>query len=83
MRADRSDLHALLAELEASGLVSRRPDERARRHNVVSLTAAGATMLARLERRVQAAQQALLAPLDEAGREALANVLARLRDTTT
>ena len=38
---DRSDLHALLGELERDGIVTRVRDERDRRRNVVMLTRAG------------------------------------------
>src|SRR5215469_12064522 len=45
---DRSDLHALLAELEQDGSVARARDELDRRRNVVTLTRAGARALGRL-----------------------------------
>ena len=75
---DRSDLHAVLNELEDRGCVARIRDERDRRRNLVELTPAGAETLQDLDARVDAAQEALLAPLtaDERGR--LTALLTRL-----
>jgi DNA-binding MarR family transcriptional regulator len=53
---DRSDLHAILADLERDGLVARVRDEQDRRRNVVTLTPAGTAALKRLDKRVEAAQ---------------------------
>jgi DNA-binding MarR family transcriptional regulator len=75
---DRSDLHALLAELDADGLVARVRDERDRRRNVVTLTRAGGVALKRLDKRVQGAQAKLLAPLSPADRTELQRLLAQL-----
>jgi DNA-binding MarR family transcriptional regulator len=75
---DRSDLHAVLGELERDGLVARVRDERDRRRNVVELTTAGAAALARLDARIEAAQDALLAPLPAADREKLSQLLTQL-----
>jgi MarR family transcriptional regulator, lower aerobic nicotinate degradation pathway regulator len=75
---DRSDLHAVLNELEARGLVARVRDERDRRRNVVELTPAGAETLRDLDARVDAAQEALLAPLPEPDRRQLIALLTRL-----
>lgn len=75
---DRSDLHVLLAELERDGLVTREPDPEDRRRNVVTLTAAGARKLRRLDARVQSAQEALLEPLTPAQRETFVRLLRRL-----
>jgi DNA-binding MarR family transcriptional regulator len=77
---DRSDLHAILAELETDGLVERVRDERDRRRNVVALTARGRAALRRLDQRVDGAQTALLAPLSAAERRELLRLLARLVD---
>jgi DNA-binding MarR family transcriptional regulator len=75
---DRSDLHAILAELERDGLVERVRDERDRRRNVVTLTRAGETARKRLDERVQAAQEELLEPLSAAERKELSRLLQRL-----
>jgi DNA-binding MarR family transcriptional regulator len=75
---DRSDLHAVLARLEADGLVERAQDPDDRRRNVVALTATGRTTLRRLQRRVVAAQDELTAPLNAAERAQLVGLLARL-----
>jgi DNA-binding MarR family transcriptional regulator len=75
---DRSDLHAILGELESSGLVSRIRDDQDRRRNVVALTPAGRAALRRLDRRVDAAQSALLAPLSAAEQRELRRLLEQL-----
>lgn len=75
---DRSDLHAILNDLERDGLVARVRDENDRRRNVVALTRAGKTTLARLDRLMDAAQAALLAPLSAAERRQLCRLLERV-----
>lgn len=75
---DRSDLHALLAELEENGLVARVRDQRDRRRNVVTLTRAGRTTMKRLEKRIDAAQAALLEPLSSEERRELVRLLERV-----
>jgi MarR family transcriptional regulator, lower aerobic nicotinate degradation pathway regulator len=75
---DRSDLHAILADLERDGLVARARDAKDRRRNVVALTAAGQNALKRLDARIQAAQDALLEPLSEADRRQLRRLLEKL-----
>lgn len=75
---DRSDLHAVVSELEAGGLISRERDATDRRRNVVALTAAGRRRLAELDAAVVAAQDALLASLDRADREQLVALLTRV-----
>ena len=75
---DRSDLHALLAELERDGLVARARDERDRRRNVVTLTRTGKTALARLDKQIDAAQDALLQPLSVSERRELHRLLQKL-----
>jgi MarR family transcriptional regulator, lower aerobic nicotinate degradation pathway regulator len=77
---DRKDLHAVVADLEAAGLVSRVRDDADRRRNVVAATPAAADTLERLDRRVAAAQEAFLAPLNPAERDELLALLARLAD---
>ena len=75
---DRSDLHAILNELESSGQVARVRDDTDRRRNVVALTRAGRAALARLDKRVDAAQEELLAPLPAADRRELRRLLERV-----
>jgi MarR family transcriptional regulator, lower aerobic nicotinate degradation pathway regulator len=75
---DRSDISALMDELEAQGLVTRERDAEDRRRNVVRLTARGAELQQELDAIVAAAQERMLEPLDEADREALTALLARL-----
>src|SRR3954466_9440697 len=73
---DRSDLHAVLNELERDGLVARKQDARDRRRNLVELTPAGGETLKRLDARVDAAQQEFVAPLSEAETRELMRLLA-------
>jgi DNA-binding MarR family transcriptional regulator len=75
---DRSDLHALINELERDGLVTRVRDEHDRRRNVIALTSAGRAALKRLDRRIDDAQDTLLAPLSVRERRELVRLLARL-----
>ena len=78
---DRSDLHALLGELERDGIVTRVRDERDRRRNVVMLTRAGQSVLARLDMRIDTAQDALLEPLSAGERRELSRLLQKLLGT--
>jgi DNA-binding MarR family transcriptional regulator len=75
---DRSDLHGVLADLDAAGLTTRVRDERDRRRNLVALTPAGERVLADAEAGVQAAQAVLLAPLSAAEQRAFLATLTRL-----
>jgi DNA-binding MarR family transcriptional regulator len=77
---DRSDLHAVLNDLERDGLVGRVRDEQDRRRNAVELTRAGARALKRLDARVEAAQETLLEPLSAAERRQLCRSLTRLAE---
>ena len=77
---DRSDLHALVGELESGGLIARVRDEQDRRRNVVRLTPRGRAALKRLEKRIDAAQKALLQPLSAPERRELVRLLERLLD---
>jgi DNA-binding MarR family transcriptional regulator len=73
---DRSDLHAVLNELERDGLVARKQDASDRRRNLVELTPAGVRTLKRLDARVDAAQEAFVAPLNADERRELMRLLA-------
>jgi DNA-binding MarR family transcriptional regulator len=75
---DRSEMHALLSELERQGHVARVRDQHDRRRMLVDLTPAGARALKRLDNRIQAAQEALLAPLSATDRRQLNRLLAQL-----
>jgi MarR family transcriptional regulator, lower aerobic nicotinate degradation pathway regulator len=78
LRIDRSEMHALLSDLEQRGHVARVRDQNDRRRMLVELTPVGARALNRLNRRVEAAQDALLAPLSAAEREQIHRLLAQL-----
>lgn len=75
---DRSDMAAVAADLERDGLIARERDPADRRRNVVTATTAGRTTLARLDARVDAAQEQLLEPLTAPEREQLVELLTRL-----
>ncbi|ANJ29078.1 MarR family winged helix-turn-helix transcriptional regulator [Agromyces aureus] len=72
---DRSDLHGVLGELEASALVRRTPDERDRRRNTVTITKAGAAARAGLDLAVDGAQRTLLARLSAQEQSELVRLL--------
>ena len=65
MGVDRTTMVALVDELEARGLVQRRPDARDRRKNVVALTEAGRTTLEGATRAVDEAERRFLGPLSD------------------
>ncbi len=77
---DRSDMAAVVGELERDGLIGRERDPQDKRRNVVTLTDAGAAALRRLQTRVDAAQEAVLEPLSPAERAQLTRLLSRLVD---
>lgn len=62
---DRSTLGTVLDKLERKGLIQRNVSPRDRRSKVLTITAAGATLLAAAEPNVRATQQKILAPLSE------------------
>jgi len=72
---DRSDLHAILNELERDGLLERVRDQDDRRRNVVTLTPKGRSAFERLEKVVEAAQAELLAPLSARDRHEFRRLL--------
>lgn len=74
----RSDLVAVINELEAQGAVERAPDPDDRRRNVITLTSAGRAHLRRLDAILDAAQEDLLAPLTAKERAELVGMLNRL-----
>jgi DNA-binding MarR family transcriptional regulator len=75
---DRSDMHTLLSELDSDGLVARVRDEHDQRRILIDLTPAGARTLKRLDKRVEAAQETLVAPLSAGERRELQRLLTRL-----
>ena len=74
----RSDMVALLNDLEARGLLRRTPDPTDRRRNVISITRPGDQQLVRLDTLVTSLQDDVLAPLSTADREQLVELLSRL-----
>jgi DNA-binding MarR family transcriptional regulator len=75
---DRSDMVALVDELEAAGHVERSPDPDDRRRKIVSITGSGTEVLDELGELVEAADDELLAPLSEAERRTLVELLTRI-----
>jgi len=75
---DRSDMAAVVAELEQRDYLARTRDDKDRRRNVVTITPDGTSALARIGDAIDAAQTKLLEPLSEQEREQLSTLLARL-----
>jgi DNA-binding MarR family transcriptional regulator len=75
---DRSDVVAALKELETAGLVTRAPDPRNRRRNIVTLTPDGRHRLSAMHAALSAAQQAILDPLTATEQDELVGLLTRL-----
>jgi DNA-binding MarR family transcriptional regulator len=75
---DRSDMAAVVAELEGRALLARTRDDKDRRRNVVTITASGREALQRMEAAIEQAQTVLLEPLTAAEREQLTKLLAKL-----
>jgi DNA-binding MarR family transcriptional regulator len=75
---DRSDTHAIVSALEESGLIQRTGDPADQRRKVVAITADGRRTLKELRRKIQSAQEQILAPLDPGEREQLIALLARI-----
>lgn len=79
---DRTVMTYLLDDLEGAGLVERRPDPADRRARRVVLTEQGNALLCDLERRLSAAEEHLLEPLEPAERDVLRHLLRRLATDT-
>ena len=75
---DRSDLHAIVADLQRDAFIDRERDPADARRNRVKLTARGRAQLRRLDAKVDAAQDELLAPLTKAERAELTRLLTRV-----
>ncbi len=67
---DRTVMTYLLDDLEAMGLIERRPDPADRRARRIVATDRGTELLVTLDGRLRAAESQLLAPLDDKAREA-------------
>lgn len=74
----RSDLVAVLNELEERDFLRRAPDPADRRRNVISMTSHGARQLARLDKLMASLQDDLLAPLSPSDREELIDLLSQV-----
>ena len=74
---DRSVLTYLLDDLEKAKLIERRADPADRRARRIVLTRSGEAMLARLGKRLEAAEQHALRGLDEVDQKALRDLLWR------
>jgi DNA-binding MarR family transcriptional regulator len=66
---DRTVMTYLLDDLEAAGLIERRPDPADRRARRVAATELGLRSLAALDLRLRAAEEHLLEPLEQSQRE--------------
>lgn len=75
---DRSDVTAALTDLEARNLVERRADPENKRRNIVTITPGGISELTALDAVVGKVQDDLLAPLTQAQRRQLVELLTRL-----
>ena len=77
---DRSDIVAIVNDLEARDLVRRTQDPTDRRRNSVSITEAGVTYLGELDAIMDDIQARLLEPLDEHESATLVSLLTRIVD---
>lgn len=75
---DRSDVVAVLGELEARGLIERGVDPSNRRRNIVSITPAGLERLTELDAVIDEIQSQVLAPLSNSESRELAVLLQKL-----
>ncbi len=78
LRMDASSLVGLLNELEDSELILRHRDRSDRRRAIVELSARGESTLSKVDRAVQVVEDEMLAALDDAERDVLHALLARL-----
>jgi DNA-binding MarR family transcriptional regulator len=75
---DRSDMVAVVNDLEGRGLVTRNADPSDRRHKIVALTPAGVAMQTRLDELVHEANEMLLEPLSAEERVQFTDFVRRL-----
>ncbi|WP_278265747.1 MarR family transcriptional regulator [Nocardia sp. AG03] len=74
----RSDLVAVLNDLEDGGWVRRAPDPADKRRNVITITELGEGRLAELDRILDGVNEQVMAPLDDDERAQLFGLLARV-----
>ncbi len=77
---DRSDVVAVLGELESRGFIERGTDPDNRRRNIVSITQAGRDQLRVLDQTLDEIQERLLEPLTPTERRKLIELLRKLLD---
>jgi MarR family transcriptional regulator, lower aerobic nicotinate degradation pathway regulator len=75
---DRSDVVAVLGDLEQAELIQRTVDPANRRRNIVTLTRAGKRQLEALDQVVDQAQERVMEPLTPAERARLIKLLRRM-----
>lgn len=80
---DGATVTRLVKELEADGLVGRRPDPADNRYTLAQLTPAGERLAADLSERHQSYQERLLGGVTEQERELVLRALRRIRDNVT
>ena len=77
---DRSDVVAVLGDLERLGLIERRVNPDNRRRNIVTITPAGSKQLRAFDHVVDEIQERVLAPLSQNERRQLTKLLRKLAD---
>lgn len=75
---DRSDMVAILNDLEGEGFVTREPDPADRRRNSVVITRSGRSALARFDRTIAQAEKSILSTLDSEERKTFVGLLQRI-----
>jgi DNA-binding MarR family transcriptional regulator len=80
---DRSDVTAVMTELESRNLIARAVDPANKRRNIVTLTQEGADRLRDLDTVVDAIQDELLAPLTASQRRQFITLISRVADGST
>jgi DNA-binding MarR family transcriptional regulator len=79
---DRSDMVAVLNDLQRDGYLSRSPDPADRRRNRVEVTRTGRSALKRFRRLIFEADDKLLEPLSPTDRQHLISLLERIVDAS-
>lgn len=77
---DRTTISGVLERLEAKGLIARSANDLDRRAKLLVATAAGKKLIRKIEPAVEAAQDAILAPLNRQERSQLLSLLTKLVD---
>jgi DNA-binding MarR family transcriptional regulator len=72
---DRSVMVGVLDDLEAAGLVARKPNPTDRRERAIAVTPAGTKRLAAVQRQLERATEHVLAPLSVSSRESFLDLL--------